>query len=68
MKEKRFIVEMYISDEKKVYYIVRGLPKLPNQPSEFVVSFDSAEELGQFFSFEETADDLSQFFVNSEND
>lgn len=49
MKEKRFVVEMYIAGESKVTYIVRELPKVPNQPATFVGSFDSAEELSQFF-------------------
>lgn len=50
MKEKRFIVEMYIAGDNKVTYIVRQLPAVPNQPTQFVGSFDSAEELSQFFS------------------
>ena len=50
MKEKRFIVEMYFSGENKVTYIVRELPVVPNQPAQFVGSFDSAEELSQFLS------------------
>ena len=48
MKEKRFIVEMYIAGENKVTYIVRELPAVPNQPAQFVGSFDSADELSQF--------------------
>lgn len=50
MKEKRFIVEMYIAGENKVTYIVRELPAVPNQPAQFVGSFDSADDLIQFFS------------------
>lgn len=50
MKEKRFIVEMYIAGENKVMYIVRELPAVPNQPAQFVGSFDSADELSQFLS------------------
>ena len=50
MKEKRFIVEMYIAGENKVTYILRELPAVPNQPAQFIGSFDYAEELGQFLS------------------